>query len=133
MKLKNKKTGKVIKLDIHWIDGKNYESLAEIDAEWEDYEEPKVWWYIDCNGEVFRSENASKEHTDEHKSIGNYYTSSEEAKKAVEKLKAWKRLKDNGFRFVDHTDFDDGNITIWGKFNKELDARDVNLLFGGEE
>jgi len=33
------------------------------------------------------------------KSIGNYFETKEEAEKAVEKLKAWKRLKDKCFRF----------------------------------
>ena len=36
MKLRNKKTGKIIPIEIHYIGGKNYETLAEINEDWED-------------------------------------------------------------------------------------------------
>lgn len=137
MKLKNKKTGEITDYkDFEYDLLSTYSSLAELNEEWEDYEEPKGWWYIDCNGEVFRGENADKEHTEEHKSIGNYYTSSKEAEKAVEKLKAWKRLKDKGFRFVGRSIRD---LTITYSFDNydEPDIpqmnKDLDLLFGDEE
>ena len=60
---------------------------------------------------------------------------SEEAEKAVEKLKAWKRLKDKGFRFRFWQN--DGTIFFemprdeqeWSSHTRD----DINLLFGGEE
>ena len=159
MKLRNKKTGTITKLVGYAITGdgrmflrfeddkgtykKEYTSLAELNEEWEDYEEPKSWWYIDCDGEVFRGENADKEHTDNHKSIGNYYISSEEAEKAVEKLKAWKRLKDKGFRFdllpsLGHCDDEKFDISIIGTmpakwWYKDNVIDDIHYVFGGEE
>ena len=150
MKLKNKKTGEVLEMersssvikdkfriyDVYKNKFYTYSSLAELNAEWEDDEEPKGTYFINTQGDVQFWDSSSFAYPDDwtnEKEIGNYFETKEEAEKAVEKLKAWKRLKDKGFRFIDHTDFDDGNITIWGKFNKELDEQDVNLLFGGEE
>lgn len=131
MKLINKKTGEINLGDLHLDD---FNSLAELNAEWEDYEEPTDHWHITFEGVICDlNPKLLPEHSRNAKSIGNFFETKEEAVKAVEKLKAWKRLKDKGFRFIDHTDFDDGNITIWGKFNKELDEQDVDLLFGGEE
>lgn len=37
----------------HW----DYNSLAELNEEWEDYEEPKEYWFInDLNGEPMKCE-----------------------------------------------------------------------------
>lgn len=108
MKLKNKKTGEI------WDIGKvltndypSYETLKEINEEWEDYEEPKVYWYInDLDGEPMKCDwrNCGKQNFtrwgEYRKQIGNYFNTQEEAEKAVEKLKAWKRLKDKGFKFI---------------------------------
>lgn len=142
MKLKNKKTGEnyettmPIVFNIKTSDGGEHtvscESIKELNEKWEDC---NGYYYIGDGGDVNLSRTKYRlEHEDEaHEEIGNYFETEEEVELAVRKLKAWKRLKDKGFRFIDHTDFDDGNITIWGKFNKELDVRDVDLLFGGEE
>lgn len=156
MKLKNKKTGEIFDTgNIMYPDGigeffGGFSSLAELNAEWEDYEEPKGFWYIDC----FRILEGSKanfydcelslfteEDIEKLKQIGNYFETQEEAEKAVEKLKAVKRLKDKGFRFNGWT-IDDGlkisirtNIDSDGVYDdgkKDLKA-DLDLLFGGEE
>lgn len=148
MKLRNKKTGKITKLDIHCIAGKVYESLAELNEEWEDVpEEPKDkdFWFFDEEGIIrdTKEENWPEESVAAAKEIGNYFETKEEAEKAVEKLKAWKRLKDKGFRFTDWScDFKHNEImevdvyrpnyvsvyTDGGQLQKDLD-----LLFGGEE
>lgn len=145
MKLVNKKTGEVATLtlssngeDLIIMGNDMYAHITKLSElkDYEDYEEQKSWWYIDCNGEVFRGENADKEHTEEHKSIGNYYTSSEEAEKAVEKLKAWKRLKDKGFRFERWLlGGEYGNTITFSDYFKCNDKTraDLDLLFGGEE
>ena len=138
MKLKNKKTGKITKLDIHCIAGKNYESLAELSEDWEDYiEEPKEYWFINELGNVEKAPSDwFCDERDSRESIGNYFETREEAEKAVEKLKAWKRLKDKGFRFVGRSIRD---LTITYSFDNydEPDIpqmnKDLNLLFGGEE
>ena len=72
--------------------------------------------------------------------IGNYFDTREEAEKAVEKLKAWKRLKDKGFRFTGFTYKDRGRMNeleIYCQLGEPPDdiedMEDVRLLFGGEE
>jgi leucyl-tRNA synthetase len=75
--------------------------------------------------------------TDEE--YGIKFATEGQAEKAVEKLKAWKRLKDNGFKFTGVTKLFDGD---WNKitFNKDQDETwieenkaDLELLFGSEE
>ena len=57
MKLRNKKTGEIIELlakpsfvkrndDYLQSEVNTFNSLAELNEEWEDYEEPKEYWYI---------------------------------------------------------------------------------------
>ena len=136
MKLRNKKTGEIIQVIFEMCEGNvkvvnkiepekygEYSSLEEIRKEWEDYEEQKDIQDIyvppltptECIIE-FRTE--------------------EEAEKAVEKLKAWKRLKDKGFRFERWLlGGEYGNtITFAVYFECDDEARkDLDLLFGGEE
>ena len=149
MKLKNKYTKKIdnwcIDKDvIRTCDGSIvYHTIAElIEAGWEDVpEEPKEYWYISDFGAVRECEIGKfPEDEEDRKEIGNYFDTKEEAERVVEKLKAWKRLKDKGFRFdgydVAHKSngnlagqifYDAGNYCI-GDVEKDLD-----LLFGGEE
>ena len=149
MKLRNKKTGEI------WDIGKvltndypAYESLKQINENWEDVpEEPKAYWYIDDAG-VMQVDQILSSKINMRKSIGNYFETKEEVEKAVEKLKAWKRLKDKGFKFEgikeDYTrilqsqePFRTGKRYL--QFNKSEDEEwmeenweDLNLLFGGE-
>ena len=149
MKLKNKKTGEIAEADFNAvISGRTniiiiqkgseqleYSSLAELNEEWEDYEEPKEYWYYDTtkNGVDKITHLEDKEKDQE---IGNYFETKEEAEQAVEKLKAWKRLKDKGFEF-EWVDKNTGSIKFAffnheGKITKEM-WQDIDLLFGGEE
>ena len=154
MKLRNKKTGEIgwlycdhisipKKMTVfsedkdlsanHW----DYNSLAELNAEWEDYEEPTDFWFIDFNGEIKEFEVLGFEWQGWMKEIGNYFETKEEAQKAVEKLKAWKRLKDKGFRF--NGVYDDYTIEFTapkeeiGWFWCNGMDKDLDLLFGGEK
>lgn len=145
MKLRNKKTGEIKEVEkghflIVYKD--DYEatyvtSLAELCEEWEDYEEPEDFWYIDPEtGIMLESTNPElwdkKYAIDSMKSYGNYFETKEEAELAVKKLEAWKRLKDKGFRFKGG---DDARISYeidWQKWGDE-DEMDFELLFGGEE
>ena len=73
---------------------------------------------------------------DFNKSIGNYFETKEEAEKAVEKLKAWKRLKDKGVTFGNSlTMFDlNGCVGIRVYIPKGVSATDdFEIIFGGEE
>lgn len=169
MKLRNKKTGEideflfeVIKdrIDLYrrveHSETKNiwhYNSLAELNSEWEDYEEkPKGYWFIDAYGNIVQNE-ITKHYGDEYidmtaayesqKQIGNHFETPEEAEKAMEKLKAFKRLKDKGFRFdlspaLGHCDDKKFDISIigtmpakWWYNDKVVD--DIHYIFGGEE
>lgn len=148
MKLRNKKTGEIVE----WFnntDGVSPGSLAELNEEWEDYEEPKDIWWLDNEGNVYHATGEVDDNFEKNKEIGNYFKTKEEAEKAVEKLKAWKRLKDKGFRFegikedwsrltTAQTPFRNGRRYL--QFNKAEDENwlkenwsDLRLLFGGEE
>ncbi len=139
MKLKNKKTGEIAnwcidKDIIRTCDGSIiYNSLAELNAEWEDYEEPKEFYIVDLDGEILVSDSEDRT-TEKCKELGNYFETKEEAEKAVEKLKAWKRLKDKGFRF---TAWYGGSKDILFSIPQEMidrpTAKDLDLLFGVEE
>ena len=169
MKLKNKKSGEIVEnayireshdfynkrtIAVFVRDGNRppdrvstgYETLAELNEEWEDYEEPTGYWYIDFDGDILSCVEDFDEETDEErKSIGNYFETKEEAELAVRKLKAWKRLKDNGFKFetygYDRETVRNGRVNIiikatfdekYGEYNVKL--KDLDLLFsGGEE
>lgn len=130
-KLINKATGSIIAM---------YNSLAELNAEWKDYEGPKGYWRIDCDGTISHDRDEFDTPFDNAcKSIGNYFETEEEAEKAVEKLKAWKRLKEKGHKFGGiYCDYILSKnkpvllIEINGDTD-EQDKADLKLLFGGEE
>ena len=156
MKLKNKKTGEIGEL--HYEPDKEYhftvvtedpadmmifKTLAELNAEWQDYEE---YWFINSVGGVIQpSDTTDWEQQDatHHKEIGNYFETREEAEKLVGKLKAWKRLKDKGFSFspVDRYEALCGNgfnIPIIATMPPEAYtdvevSKDLDICFGGEE
>ena len=159
MKLQNKKTGEI--LDFNRITDVEfghkillqateyhdkpiyiYNSLAELNAEWEDYEAPKEYWFINPEGEVisFIEADDSPEGLKASKQIGNYFGTKEEAEKSLEKLKAWKRLKDNGFK-IKGWKFTPDMKQIQGNYVKIeaeipqilINEKDIDLLFGGEE
>ena len=139
MKLRNKRTGEIIEVDniYTFAEGKHkkYNSLKDFNEEWEDYEEPEEYWYLSGGGDIIYAEDANTVFDKEHKFIGNYFSSIEEAEKAVGKLKAWKRLKDKGFKLWSFKksgygiDLDYYTITVLSPRDKEA----LDLLFGGEE
>ena len=163
MKLKNKKTGEIVnakKVDLYTDDiyleiskdgryeTRVYNSLAKLNEEWEDYKElVSDYWYIatevDCGLDIVSSCECSvcKKCRDFNNSIGNLFKTKEEAMRAVEKLKALKRLEDKGFRFDGWTIDDLFKISICTNFEgdniyseSEKEIRDaLDLLFGGEE
>ena len=118
MKLRNKKTGEIGEfIEVVNIDNrlfaricttkgivykKELHSLSEIKEVLEDYEEPKELYWVNYDGSISHAEEGTMSFV-KQKQIGNYFETKEEAEQAVEKLKAWKRLKDLGFRFVGKT------------------------------
>lgn len=140
MKLRNKKTGEIIeKYPSRFVVNsgeqiRQYDSLAELNAEWEDYEEPKEHWCVTMYGGITRIKD-DEEPIDDLIEIGNYFNDKESAYDALDKLKAWKRLKDRRFRF-DGYHIPAGeihfNIEIPKESLNEI-VKDLELLFGGEE
>lgn len=66
--------------------------------------------------------------------IGIYFETEEEAEKAVEKLKAWKRLKDKGFKWRYYSLGDGNKFRVYFSIKDGADiGTDLDLLFGGEE
>ena len=134
MKLRNKKTGEIVEAtDFNIIS--DYNSLAELNEEWEDYEEPKDYYFIRSESlTIGYSPISNTRSCRNRKAIGNYFETKEEAEKAVEKLKAFKILKDNGFKF---NAWYGGSKVISFSIPQEIigksTAKDLNLLFGGEE
>lgn len=154
MKLKNKKTGEIgdiaqtsnnaIIVYYPIVDGVAinpqhraiYESLAELNMEWEDYEEPKAYYYyIDNADSVMITTDCGFRIDERREELGNYFKTKVEAEKAVEKLKAWKRLKDEGMKIYSFEkakpgiDLDFYTLTILAP----RDKYSLDLLFGGEE
>ena len=103
-----------------------YSSLAEFNEHWEDCEEPKGMQWVDVLGA-----NDGR--------VVIQYSNEEEAEKAVEKLKAWQRLEDKGFRFtglgVEHYEIDDIKYKMEEPPTTHdcQEMKDLDLLFGGEE
>lgn len=153
MKLKNKKTGEIVEFRYLQRDHVaplvlttyendkpmmySYNSLAELNEEWEDYEEPKEYWYIDYDGGILCGESDISSAEKMMISMGNHFQSLEKAERAVEKLKAWKRLKNKGFDFVGC--FKDNTINYefverpLSYEEAEEVEQDLSYLFGGEE
>ena len=105
----------------------------------------KDYWYI-CstrNYEITRvimDDGTDFDRVQKDKEIGNYFETLEEAEKAVEKLKAWKRLKDKGSTILGWSIFGSEKgayktvyikLSIGGDFS--LSRTDIDSLFGGEE
>lgn len=128
----------------------SFSRISELFELFEDYEEPKKHYEILAMGAVMEREDAEDEmfRNQGQREIGNYFETKEEAEQAVEKLKAWKRLKEVGFRFIDwELDMKtvaDGKIWFDIGTNTEWDAERLlglkpeikkllDMLFGGEE
>ena len=159
MKLRNRKTGEICKLRI-CTDGSyfivatkklyEYDSPTELYEEWEDCEEPKEYWTIDRNekGGLFVHKVAElamlPEWVECDEEYGIRFGTEEEAEKAVEKLRAIRRLNKCGFKFEGYTDrdrADGGSIVIYASVNipnnnllekaQPAMLNDLDLLFGG--
>lgn len=157
MKLRNKKTGEIMddaqyrNFSLHdgfgFRNGDKeyyYHSLAELNAEWEDApEEPKRYWFINPYGVAeVRTEEEQPAVADRHKQFGNYFETREEVEEAIEKLKAWQRLKDKGFRFILDGETEmpmfvysgaNGEKCITSAEESKQCRDDIKLLFGGEK
>lgn len=142
MLLRNKKTGEIVEATDFNIMS-DYNSLAELNEEWEDApEKQKEYWSINELGSVVHIAH-SRENTFDRarKNFGNYFETEEEAQKAVRKLEAWKILKDIGFKIEGIRYRDNKSYIEWSisqkvrddHFTSEAFNDALHLVFGGEE
>lgn len=144
MKLRNKETGEtgyfcfanwndpvLIIMDKNGVQLAKYNSLDELNADWEDYELPKKFWYIEAEGSVYGA-FINEAFASYKKEIGNYFDTIEEAEKAVEKLKAWKRLKDKGFEITGWAVAANNELRFFGHYSRAGVKDDLDLLFSQE-
>lgn len=126
-----------------------FETLKGMNEMFEDAtEEPKEFWYIENDGDIDKETYDGDDYEKRMIKIGNYFSSREEAEKAVGKLKAMAKLKEFGFRFIDWEldmkTIADGKIWFDIGVNTEWDAerllelkpevkKSLDILFGGEE
>lgn len=106
-----------------------YHSIEEFNNDWEDA--PEEYYYICHDGEV-RSD-ADDLYTEDCKLIGNYFSTKAEVELAVEKLKAWKRLKDAGVKFDGWERYGDLIEIRLLDLGGDIEIDDLTFLFGGEE
>lgn len=122
----------------------SFNRISELFELFEDYDEPKGYYYIRPESlTIGYSPISNSRSCKNRKEIGNYFETKEEAEKAVEKLKAWKRLKDKGFRFNGYSRYDwngDKSPAIsfeYPDFDELFDNEQVvaalGICFGGEE
>ena len=168
MKLRNKKTGEIVDLEEGFIrdtycgsciqlkpvaisnkEGYIYGSLAELNEEWEDYKEPKEYWTISGAGYLWVTDHMSSDTITDLREIGNLFETKEEAEKALDKIKAWKRLKDKGFDIeswatkIGDDYYKTGQIVLnlnnvkdreWDEYDQIMEIKnELNILFGGEQ
>lgn len=135
MRLRNKKTGEMREAEDVIIENlrKNGSTLyainlEEIKEEWEDYKEDTL--YLEGIQDITWN-IAGRVIID--------YATGKEAERAFERLKAWKRLKNKGFRFTEWYSSGDttNTIRIYAEFPDAklgpIVGLDLNLLFGGED
>lgn len=151
MKLRNKKTGEIVEVEslyltqtqelyLNYTNEENKQKvymtdkIASFNLDWEDYEEPKDYFYIRDGGNIDHN-LYGKSIIKRHQEIGNYFETKEEAEKAVEKLKAWNRLRECGLIPLTWTNAKGGCILVKYGIGGPgvMDCLDFDLLFGGEE
>lgn len=131
MKLRNKKTGKIVDCAVY-CNGTFYHSVNDVFEEWEDYKEPKEYWYMSNRGDIRFIDDEDTDWDNERKLIGNYFETKEEAEQAVKKLKALTEAKEDGLKikgyYYNHEDLvilaDIGKcnkLTLDTLFGKEID------------
>ena len=145
MKLRNKKTGEIVEWEhgLSYKLGKEYPSLAEFNEEWEDYEEDELLYVISAehkSGYQCVLKEEYPEICEVAKELGIGFETEKECQEFCNKLLAWERLKDKGFK-VDLWDYDGGNYQERIKTGRilfrvkdyEENDKDLDLLFGGEK
>lgn len=121
-----------------------YDDLKTFANDWEDCEDEHLYVIsaeISCGYEcVLKNDYATLCDTAVELGIG--FKTEKEAQRTVERLKAWKRLMDKGFRFIldEETEMPmfiysgaNGEKCITNAEESKQCRSDIKLLFGGEE
>lgn len=105
------------------------ENVSEMFDEW--FEEVREYFYIDSKGDIEYSKNEwNEEVVEDHKLIGNYFKTKEEAEKHLEYLKAKVIIKQDtkGFK-PDWKDIaEDKYYGFWDASAKKLDWIRISIL-----
>ena len=105
------------------------ENVSEMFDEW--FEEVREYFYIDSKGDIEYSKNEWNEDVvEDHKLIGNYFKTKEEAEKHLEYLKAKVIIKQDtkGFK-PDWKDIaEDKYYGFWDASVKKLDCIKISIL-----
>lgn len=109
-----------------------YNSIKDFTDHWEDApKEPKTYWTVECGVATEYTEGDEK-YDRAFETVGLKFDTKEECERAIEKMKAWTRLKNKGLkirlRSLKGYSCLEAN---WGVL--EGDYSDVRLLFGGEK
>lgn len=140
MKLKNKKTGAIIPGIKAIEEMLGYNSLAEFNEEWEDYNDTfpsngDEYWSLSTNGNLYAPYKWTGSTGDKMRlELGNCFKTAEEANETIEKLKAIKRLKDAGVKIIEYQRRVDDVIVIKadisGEYSDKIeeDLRTIHLL-----
>lgn len=120
-----------------------FETLKGMNEMFEDATEEPEEWYINEYNEPEKVDFGSPiDDIESLREIGFLFKTEKEAELAIRKCKAWKRLKDEGFRFTGFEETDRGclgDFTIYcyikPDYTRPYDdvEDDLDLLFGGEE
>ncbi|MBR3254209.1 hypothetical protein IKF88_00545 [Candidatus Saccharibacteria bacterium] len=118
-----------------------YHSLAELNEEWEDYEEDELLYVVSAehrSGYQCVLKEDYPEICKVAKELGVGFETEKECQKTVEKLKAWKRLKEAGAEFYGWRRNQTGTYELYMRWYDRIPRsyevkKDLDLLFGGEE
>lgn len=115
------------------------EAFPNILMDW--FEEISGFWCIRDMGNIEYVTVSREGIIGAYKRIGNYFETREEAERAVERLRAWKRIKDDGLKIreyelhggTDRNGCFTGDICLTLDITKPVYEDAIQLLFGGEE
>lgn len=141
MKLKNKISGEIKEFAL--FDGNELQGGATLESltkEWQDYEDEHLY-VISIETQVGYECVLKDDYPticDIAKELGIGFETEKEAQLVVRELKAWKRLKDKGFRFTKWTIPEEPKtphikLVIEAEMDVPDSPYDLDLLFGGEE
>ena len=106
-----------------------YNTKAGFDADWEDVpEETKTYFYISTDGYISESSGSDFILAINRKEFGNHFETEEQAKLALDKIKAWQEIKKDLDGELHWQTEGGGRFSIWGHFISSGLLRDEAIL-----